>query len=248
MPYLVFLHGLLGSKKDWHGVIAAFSSISASQCILLDLPLHGQRMHSRYTKHYTAEMVLDDLHQHLMHLSHPYWLIGYSLGGRLAMQYAIRAGRDEQTKLQGLIVESGHFGLPKESRKARFMQDEAWAVRFETEPMCDLLLDWYQQTVFSSLNNAQRQSLIALRSDNLGAKVAMLLRATSLSKQDVLSEKLRALPFPFHFICGEKDEKYCQLAQNSELNYHLIKKAGHNVHFEQPKQMADLIEQCIGNV
>lgn len=54
---------------------------------------------------------------------HKYWLIGYSLGGRVAMNFASqpRAG------MRGLIVEGGHPGLQDvEARQARRSNDSAW--------------------------------------------------------------------------------------------------------------------------
>lgn len=53
---------------------------------------------------------------------HKYWLIGYSLGGRVAMNFASqpRAG------MRGLIVEGGHPGLQDaEARQARRSNDRA---------------------------------------------------------------------------------------------------------------------------
>ncbi|MCS5873139.1 alpha/beta fold hydrolase [Klebsiella pneumoniae subsp. pneumoniae] len=100
---------------------------------------------------------------------HKYWLIGYSLGGRVAMNFASqpRAG------MRGLIVEGGHPGLQDvEARQARRSNDRAWAERFRREPLEQVFADWYQQPVFASLNAAQRESLVALRSRNNGATLA----------------------------------------------------------------------------
>lgn len=240
---VVFLHGLLGSAKDWRPLCHELKSLNSYSCLTLDLPGHGEQKALEPT---SISEVLFYLQLQLQALNQPYWLVGYSLGARLAMQYAVKlASSDFDPYLKGLILESGHTGLAQEMRKARLLQDEHWAKRFESEIMCDLLQDWYQQGVFSSLNTAQKQSLIKLRSDNLGKKIAALLRAMSLSKQAQLNQALGALSFPVHLICGQKDEKFCALAKVSGLNYHLIEKAGHNVHFEQAKQMARLIDKLI---
>ncbi len=238
-PSVVFLHGLLGNAKDWHPLFEALKGLNSYSCIAFDLPGHGEQ---KAFKIDSFNSVLSYLHQQVKALNQPYWLVGYSLGARLAMQYAINWS---DPHLKGLILESGHTGLPIEMRKARLLEDERWASRFENEKMCDLLQDWYRQGVFSSLNTAQRQSLIKLRSDNLGQKVAALLRLTSLSQQAQLNKPLGALPFPVHLICGQKDEKFCALAKASGLNYHLVEKAGHNVHFEQAKKMAKLLDKII---
>ncbi|STV47747.1 2-succinyl-6-hydroxy-2, 4-cyclohexadiene-1-carboxylate synthase [Klebsiella pneumoniae] len=143
---------------------------------------------------------------------HKYWLIGYSLGGRVAMNFASqpRAG------MRGLIVEGGHPGLQDvEARQARRSNDSAWAERFRREPLEQVFADWYQQPVFASLNAAQRESLVALRSRNNGATLAAMLQATSLAAQADLRASLQARDFPFHYLCGERDAKFRAIAQDA---------------------------------
>ena len=105
-----------------------------------------------------------------------YWLVGYSLGGRVAMMAACQG----MPGLCGVIVEGGHPGLQSaEQRAERQRSDRRWAQRFRTEPLTAVFADWYQQPVFASLNDEQRQELVALRSNNNGATLAAMLEATS---------------------------------------------------------------------
>ncbi len=71
------------------------------------------------------------------------------------------------------------------------------AERFRREPLEQVFADWYQQPVFASLNAAQRESLVALRSRNNGATLAAMLQATSLAAQADLLASLQARDFPF---------------------------------------------------
>lgn len=262
-PTLIFLHGFLGSAQDWSKVIQQLSG--QYNCISLDLPYHGARRQENTHQHFspvlssmmsssmlqhtpfTMACVLDDLAQSLANIHQPFWLVGYSLGARLAMQLAIRLHQTDwaQNRLQGLILESGHFGLPFEARAARWHQDQVWARRFEQEPMCDVLRNWYQQSVFSSLNDAQKQSFVEMRSDNVGKNVATILRATSLAKQEILIDQVRQLPIDVFYCCGQLDPKYCAIAQESGLHYQIVAEAGHNIHVEQPKRMAYFIDRFI---
>ncbi|MEF1306303.1 2-succinyl-6-hydroxy-2,4-cyclohexadiene-1-carboxylate synthase, partial [Vibrio owensii] len=50
---------------------------------------------------------------------------------------------------------------------------------------------------------------------------------------------------PLHYICGEKDKKFSQLAETSGLAYRQIEGAGHNVHQEQPQRFARQVNQII---
>lgn len=239
---VVFLHGLLGSSKDWMPILSQLSR--RHYCIALDLPGHGG---SKYVKtdsaEHTLQLILDTLAERDIH---NLIFVGYSLGARLAMQLVIAASSVHQNCIKGAVLEGGHFGLESELEKeTRWTNDSLWAERFDNEPIEQVLFDWYQQPVFSSLNHAQRQILVTKRSANLGACVASMLRATSLAKQAFLLPQLQETTCPILYVCGRKDKKFQDLAQSSELNYHLVDKAGHNVHVEQPEVFSQLLTQFI---
>lgn len=188
-PWLVFLHGFSGDRDEWRTVGEAFP---AWPRLYLDLPGHGG----------SADIAVDgfagvsELLQATLNSYNilDYWLVGYSLGGRVAMNFACqpRAG------LRGLIVEGGHPGLQDEaSRQARLINDSAWAERFRREPLAQVFADWYQQPVFASLDAAQRASLVALRRRNNGATLAAMLEATSLPGRPICARLCRLAIFLF---------------------------------------------------
>ncbi|TNH04760.1 2-succinyl-6-hydroxy-2,4-cyclohexadiene-1-carboxylate synthase [Testudinibacter sp. TR-2022] len=233
-PCLVFLHGLLGTQADWQPVV---DRLPHFHCVSLDLPLHGAQKAAivadfAQTCRYLAEKIQSAVGDK------PYWLIGYSLGGRIALYYALQA-QIERGNLQGLIVEGANLGLHTEAEKqGRWLSDQAWAQRFSTEPPSAVLNDWYQQAVFSHLNLAQRQALIEKRASNCGVNIAQMLLATSLAKQPNLVAKVRSTDLPIHFFCGEHDQKFRTQAQQNRLNLTLIQQAGHNGHLENPDDFA----------
>ncbi|MGF1701432.1 2-succinyl-6-hydroxy-2,4-cyclohexadiene-1-carboxylate synthase [Photobacterium makurazakiensis] len=236
-PTLVFLHGLLGTGRDWRDVINLLAP--NYPCLTIDLPGHG---HSQLLNAKSFDDVSLWLQQTLVHRGiTDYVLVGYSLGARLAMYYACQqhavqpsSAATPQPILRGLVLEGGNFGLPESEREKRWENDKAWANRFASESIGDVLADWYQQPVFSSLNYDQRQSLIQKRSDNLSGAIARMLQATSLAHQPMLQAQLADLIVPIHYVCGAKDEKFKCLAEQSGLDYSVIPEAGHNVHAEQP--------------
>ena len=238
-PWLVFLHGFSGDRDEWRTVGEAFP---AWPRLYLDLPGHGG----------SADIAADgftgvsELLQATLNSYNilDYWLIGYSLGGRVAMNFACqpRAG------LRGLIVEGGHPGLQDEaSRQARLINDSAWAERFRREPLAQVFADWYQQPVFASLNAAQRASLVALRRRNNGATLAAMLEATSLARQADLRPSLQARDFPFHYLCGERDAKFRAIAQTLAADLHLIHHAGHNAHRDNPAAVIACLAQILAS-
>nr|WP_216662753.1 2-succinyl-6-hydroxy-2,4-cyclohexadiene-1-carboxylate synthase [Klebsiella aerogenes] len=236
---MVFLHGFSGDRDEWRTVGEAFP---AWPRLYLDLPGHGG----------SADIAVDgftgvsELLQATLNSYNilDYWLVGYSLGGRVAMNFACqpRAG------LRGLIVEGGHPGLQDEaSRQARLINDSAWAERFRREPLAQVFADWYQQPVFASLNAAQRASLVALRRRNNGATLAAMLEATSLAQQADLRPSLQARDFPFHYLCGERDAKFRAIAQALAADIHIIHHAGHNAHRDNPAAVIACLAQILAS-
>nr|WP_265101582.1 2-succinyl-6-hydroxy-2,4-cyclohexadiene-1-carboxylate synthase [Klebsiella aerogenes] len=236
---MVFLHGFSGDRDEWRTVGESFP---AWPRLYLDLPGHGG----------SADIAVDgftgvsELLQATLNSYNilDYWLIGYSLGGRVAMNFACqpRAG------LRGLIVEGGHPGLQDEvSRQARRGNDSAWAERFRREPLVQVFADWYQQPVFASLNAAQRASLVALRRRNNGATLAAMLEATSLARQGDLRPSLQARDFPFHYLCGERDAKFRAIAQALAADTHIIHHAGHNAHRDNPAAVIACLAQILAS-
>ncbi len=238
-PWLVFLHGFSGDRDEWRTVGEAFP---AWPRLYLDLPGHGG----------SADIAVDgftgvsELLQATLNSYNilDYWLVGYSLGGRVAMNFACqpRAG------LRGLIVEGGHPGLQDEaSRQARLINDSAWAERFRREPLAQVFADWYQQPVFASLDAAQRASLVALRRRNNGATLAAMLEATFLARQADLRPSLQARDFPFHYLCGERDAKFRAIAQALAADIHIIHHAGHNAHRDNPAAVIACLAQFLAS-
>tara|TARA_Y100001956_G_scaffold9865_1_gene8660 strand:+ start:755 stop:1552 length:798 start_codon:yes stop_codon:yes gene_type:complete len=238
-PVLVFLHGLLGSGDDW---FLTRERLLDYPSIAIDLPGHGLSAFSSCNNFKECCDQISDTLLTQVAPHRPIVLIGYSLGGRIAMS-GVAHNYFSSLNIQQLIVEGGNFGLQSEVEKvARLNHDANWAERFSLEPVEQVLGDWYQQAVFSSLNHEQRQKLIAKRSANLGSQVAHMLMATSLGKQDYLLDALKSSSVVTHYICGEKDKKFSQLAEQSGLSFSQVVDAGHNVHVEQPDAFAAIVK------
>ncbi|WP_315708066.1 2-succinyl-6-hydroxy-2,4-cyclohexadiene-1-carboxylate synthase [Brenneria uluponensis] len=239
-PWLVFLHGLLGSGEDWQALLPFLQD---RPVLLVDLPGHGA---SRWVAADSFATVSQQLHDLLVQQSvTDYWLLGYSLGGRLAMYHACQ--RDDPG-LRGLLVEGGHPGLADVAqREARQQHDAHWAARFRTEPLQQVLPDWYTQPVFADLNKMQREALTERRSHNHGPAVAGMLEATSLSHQPWLVDKLRQLRVPFGYLCGDSDNKFQALAAQYQLPLLSVANAGHNAHQANPADYAARIRWFISH-
>lgn len=231
-PCLVWLHGFLGSREEWRGLAGRFPGCAH---LLVDLPGHGRSaaINAESFSHVDAL-----LRATLAHYSvERYCLIGYSLGGRIAMFHTCSS--PQPAGLVGLVVEGGNPGLSGETdRHARLDQDAAWAKRFGRGPLTTVLQDWYQQSLFADLSEHERQSLMALRAENDGVALARMLMVTSLGNQPFLVPALQDNALPFVYFCGEQDAKFRQLAGDYRFPLRVISGAGHNAHRTNPAAFA----------
>lgn len=230
-PWLVFLHGLLGSATDWEPL---FPSLNGWPCLFVDLPGHGGSAAVTAAGFAdVSQLLTNTLHQQGITA---YWLVGYSLGGRISLYHACQGDR---TGLQGVLVEGAHPGLTCQADRAqRRHHDQQWATRFLQLPWKHALDSWYRQPVFASLTDAKRQQLILLRENNNPHTVAAMLASTSLSVQPDLSEELHQLHLPLAWLCGSHDTKFTHLAQRSGFELRTIANAGHNAHRDNPGEFA----------
>jgi pimeloyl-ACP methyl ester carboxylesterase len=84
-PHVVFVHGLFGQGRNWTTIAKGLAD--RHRVTLLDLPNHG---HSPWTETVDyvdmAELVAAELER----LGEPATLVGHSMGGKVAMQLALR--------------------------------------------------------------------------------------------------------------------------------------------------------------
>ena len=95
-PVIIFLHGLLGSSRNWRSVGKALSA--NYHVYALDLPEHGDSPHAEETS--LVRMSDQVSHWIAQNISGNYILCGHSLGGKLAMLHAC----SHPTNLLGLVV------------------------------------------------------------------------------------------------------------------------------------------------
>lgn len=112
--------------------------------LYIDLPGHGGSAHIA-VNHFAdvSELIKNTLNSYNIL---KYWLVGYSLGGRVAMFYVSQP----REGLCGLVVEGASGPGDDNQRRLRRRSDAAWAERFRREPLTQVFADWYQQPVFAS--------------------------------------------------------------------------------------------------
>ena len=248
MLTLVFLHGFLGSGKSWRNVTAALQE--NYYCVTPDLPGHGEN--TRLDMH--APLDFDSVSDWLAGLLNQLpvskiCLAGYSLGGRIALHFAIR----HPERIHSLILESASPGLADESERARRLaEDSARAEFILKEGMSAFVEQWYEMPLFASLKK-HPQTLSAIKEaakTNDPRWMAKVIRDLSPGLQTPLWDSLATLSVPVLLMAGAKDEKYVQVIRNMEgkipnAQSILAPQAGHNIHAEQPETYIRLINDFL---
>lgn len=241
-PTVLFsLPGFLGHPSDWKGILPSSSELWKHVPLhYYDIRLSPPSSGLRSWADSFNRMIASRLHH-----EGPRILLGYSLGGRLALHALCR-----QPQLwSGAILISTHPGLPSEECAVRIHSDEVWAERFEHEPLEQVLQAWNSQALFDSAPfPAPRPSDGYDR-----ALLAATLRGWSLGRQQELTPLLATLPMPILWIVGEKDLRYSAIAERITLSHTLshvvvVSGAGHRVPWQQPDTFNTLITNFCHNL
>ncbi|MFP4147020.1 MAG: 2-succinyl-6-hydroxy-2,4-cyclohexadiene-1-carboxylate synthase [Halorhodospira sp.] len=239
-PVAVCLHGFLGDPEEWRPVAEMLAP--QLHCLAPPLPGHDGQPPPASDLVGLADALWAGL---APFLPARFALIGYSLGGRLALALA----RQHPNRITALVLEGAHPGLKDAAaRQARHRHDEAWAQRLETQPWLENLDAWYRQPVFADLDEARRQALIQRRARHHPDHLAATLRAGSLAGQPDLRPALRALTGPRYYIAGRHDTKFSTIADELAaevpgLTVAKIAGVGHNCHAEAPAEVAAILQR-----
>lgn len=101
---LIILHGLFGMSDNWVTLAKQFAE--SYHVIVPDLRNHGRSPHS---DEFSFELMMDDLTELMQKLEiNHYTLLGHSMGGRLAMMYALEhPGRIDRLIVADMSLRKG---------------------------------------------------------------------------------------------------------------------------------------------
>jgi 2-succinyl-6-hydroxy-2,4-cyclohexadiene-1-carboxylate synthase len=243
-PPVVFLHGFMGAGADWLQI----AEVWANQffCIMPDLPGHGNYTHLPISQPLDFDFVVKDLELFLKQLKlDRVSLVGYSLGGRIALYAAMKFPE----KISALVLESCHAGLADEqTRRDRAEADDKRAETLLVQGIETFVDQWYELDLFGTLKS--QPPLLAeikeKRKKNDPGWMAKIIKELSPGRQPPLWEKLGSLPLPVLLIAGGLDSKYTELAirmgrQLPNAMVEIIPNVGHNVHLENPGRFGEVV-------
>ena len=240
---VVFLHGFLGAPRIWD----EFALVPEAKRPWL--PGHG-------TSPFITGSTFDDALMHWVERARLFsserksWLVGYSLGARIALSMALRWPEC----VEGLVLVGVDPGLESDSERAsRLTWDHEQATLAERRGLPDFVRSWELLPLFATQASLPQPILDRQRETRLGhteAGIAWSLRTFGLGAMPSRWRDLSKLGMPVHLVTGKHDVKFGTVAERMvkmipNANHRRLA-GGHNVILEDPRQFAEAIREIVG--
>ena len=240
---VTFLHGFTQSSRSWQEVVGMLPP--GYRCLVPDLRGHGATRVRPGAPH-TMDACLGDLEAvwaaEGIDRTH---LVGYSMGGRLALHVA--AHRPE--RLLSLTTIGAHAGMAEASRPQRRANDDDLAGRIESRGAHEFAEYWGSLPMFKGLDRrgpAFRAAVDAERRRNTSTGLAASLRGMGAGAMEPVWQLLGTVTCPCLFVAGADDHGYANEARRlagsvPDGRVEIVPRAGHAVHLERPQAFATLL-------
>ena len=168
------------------------------------------------------------------------FLLGYSLGGRLALHASLH----NPNLWQGMIIVGADPGLEsQEEKKLQLDKDRSWAERLKREPLEKLVDEWDAQSVFCGIRNQAPRNLGEMNPDRLSQQFKVFSKGIQQNLAPKLAELKRP---PILFLSGDKDDKYQKVGEklaksSSVVNTQAVPDSGHRVPWENPESFVRVL-------
>jgi len=241
-PAMVFLHGFLGSRLDWADTMNRFSNV---RCLAPDLPGHGQ---SPWDDTVDWDSLITTLnHDVLSRNLSDIVIVGYSMGGRIALEWA----RTAPGLIRGIILESASPGIETDvERRARAIFDRDIERRLRTMAPIDFIDWWCSLPMFGTLNTHPNYSqLRQMRSQYSSTVMCRAFQTLSVTTRESVWDLMHTLPI-WGFITGEHDTKYAAIATRiidrfPTVLVNILSNCAHNVHFQDIELFANSLSSIL---
>ena len=174
-------------------------------------------------------------------------LVGYSLGGRLALRAALRSPES----FTGLVLVGSTAGIEEGPlRGVRAEADEKLASWMEAMPIEDIVSLWERQPLFADQSETLVEEQRPGRLSHDPRSLALLLRTAGQGTLDPVWHELRTFEVPLLAIAGARDDGYsaavkriASVAPNARAA--IVEDAGHAAHLQRPDEVARLISEFL---
>ena len=239
-PAVLLLHGFTHTGASWDPVVAALGE--RYRAIAPDIRGHGSASGAEPV---TLAAVLADLDELA---PERFTLVGYSMGGRLALHAALTM----PDSVERLVLIGASPGIAdRAEREHRQRADDALAGEIERSSIEDFARRWAQTPVLAGLPDDLLARTHADRLRSTTAGLARALRGLGTGALPPLWDRLGELRPPVMLVVGERDEKFRAIAERMgalipDARAEVVPGAGHAVHLEAPARVAEVVAGASG--
>ncbi len=231
------LHGAVGMASDWRDLASRFakSGISTRAVDLWRFLEEGPLSLTDFGRALNADAGAE------VFRATGRALLGYSMGGRLALHALL----EKNNLWQAAVIVSAHPGLESEAERAtRRSVDGSWATRSLTESWPAFLTAWNAQEIFKG--STQRDPAASAQLATRRREIAQSYVNWSLGAQEPLWDRLSEISIPVLWIAGENDAKFLELAQRvvplmPKAHLAIAPGSGHRVPWESSEWFAQTV-------
>jgi 2-succinyl-6-hydroxy-2,4-cyclohexadiene-1-carboxylate synthase len=247
-PIVLLVHGFTRDTRAWAPVMPA---LEGYRTVRVDLIGHGKSDAPADGSRYSMEHAVEDLLALMHHLSvEQYALVGYSLGGRVALHLATAAPE----RLWALVIESASAGIDDPAQQAaRVESDENLAQSILPDGIEAFADRWQAQALFAAQASLPPDAFAEQRSqriENSPTGLANSLRGMGAGAQDYILDRLEVIEAPSLFLAGALDTRYAAFApvlasKVRGADHCIIEGAGHTTHLEEPQAWSRLVRDFL---
>lgn len=257
------LHGFTGSGADFEWL--ATDTADLCRWYAPDFPGHGLSEAPPSYLPYTAAATARGIHAALAavqesestgaatnNAARKPVLLGYSMGGRMALRYLARYGTGS---VSALILIGASAGLAGEAeRRERRRSDRALAERIEQEGIDAFIRQWNSLPIIASQSRSPYfGQLQQRRRGNSPTGLANSLRGIGTGAVAPVHGRLAGIDVPCLLLTGALDSKFTAIAQSlttalPRAQAVTIEQSGHSPHWENPAHCTAAIREWIGQL
>jgi len=243
VPPVVLIHGMLGGPEVWAPVVAALGA--AAPLSPITLPGHGREPWG--TELSSFEQAVDAI---ALRLPERCALVGYSLGGRVALALAAR----HPARVAWVAAVGADPGIEDErERRSRRSWDRSLAALVRARGMEALVAEWERLPVFETQRAVEPERLgaqRALRSSHQPEAIAWALETLGTGSMRSLWSALERVAVPTLLITGALDAKFSRIAERAASRLRAaravtLEGVGHSPLLEAPAALAEVLRPLV---
>ncbi|MEX0685619.1 MAG: 2-succinyl-6-hydroxy-2,4-cyclohexadiene-1-carboxylate synthase [Balneolales bacterium] len=236
LPNLIMLHGFMGSSGSFFHLIDALNEVA--NVILIDLLGHGETEAPIHTDRYSAEEQTADLKEIINEYGPNIILHGYSMGGRLALQFACTY----PGLVNSLILESTTAGIVSQEERIRRRKKDAILSKRLMENKELFIEEWNQLPLFENITTLPADidaQITAIQQVQNPVGLNNSLLGFGTGKMPPLQDSLPDVDIPCLILAGANDAKFIDEGKYlsnkiTGCRYIEIEKASHRIHLDNP--------------